>query len=131
VNALDTNVLVRYLVLDDAEQAERATALVEGTAARGEKLLVVHVVLCELVWVLASAYRRPRTEIARTLSAILRTAQFVVEDVDVARRALARYEDGRGDFADYLVSERARVLGTDQVATFENVLLVEDGFFRP
>ena len=46
---LDTNVLVRYLVEDDEEQAARAAAFIEGISDRGEKLYVPHVVLCELV----------------------------------------------------------------------------------
>jgi predicted nucleic-acid-binding protein len=40
VIALDTNVLVRFVVADDAEQAARAKTLVAKATADGEKLFV-------------------------------------------------------------------------------------------
>jgi len=131
VIGLDTNVLVRYLVEDDEEQTERAAALIEGAADRGEKLFLGHIVLCELTWVLAVAYRRSREEIVHALVAILRTAQFVVEDPDLAHRAVGRFEEGRADFADYVLAERASGAGCERVATFDEELLHEDTFFRP
>ncbi len=128
---LDTNVIVRYLVEDDEEQAARAAALIEGAANRGETLFIAQIVLCELAWVLGAAYGRSRLEVARALKAVLRTAQFVVEDVDLAHRALARFEEDRGDFADYVVAERAFGNGCERVATFDKRLLAEDSFFAP
>ena len=43
--ALDTNVLVRYLVQDDARQGLQAKALVRAALTRGESLLVPITVL--------------------------------------------------------------------------------------
>jgi predicted nucleic-acid-binding protein len=48
-------------------------------------------VLCELVWVLRDAYGVERGTVAATLEKILDTAQFVIKDRDLARRALADY----------------------------------------
>jgi len=128
---LDTNVLVRYLVEDDEAQSNRAATLIESAADRRDQLFIGHLVLCELVWVLGRAYRRSREEVVRVLDAILRTAQFVVEDPALAHRALARFEAGRADFADYLVSERARHAGCERVGTLDDELLEEEGFLRP
>ena len=58
--ALDTNVLVRFLVEDDKAQAAAAAALVKRSIAAGEALFVADVVLCEVVWVLEVAYKVPR-----------------------------------------------------------------------
>lgn len=128
---LDTNVLVRYLVEDEEEQAGRAAALIEKAADQDERLYVPQVVLCEVAWVLASAYGRSRAEVAAALKAIVRTAQFVIEDADLAHRALARFEAGTADFADYVVAESAAAAGCDRVATFDRVLPREGGFVRP
>lgn len=128
---LDTNVLVRYLVEDDEEQSNRAVAFIESTADRGDRLFLAHLVLCELVWVLEVAYGRSREDIVRALTAILRTAQFVVDDPDVAHRALARFEDGAADFADYVIAELAGAAGCQRIATFDDELLEEESFFRP
>ena len=55
---LDTNVIVRYLLQDDAAQARVASAVIESAAGRGERLRQTAVTMCELVWVLESAYRQ-------------------------------------------------------------------------
>jgi len=73
---LDTNVLVRYLVQDDAAQARLASAAIESAAGRGERMHLTAVTLCELVWVLESAYHRARTDVALALQQIVRTADF-------------------------------------------------------
>ena len=49
---LDTNVLVRYLMQDDAAQARLASTVIESAAGRGERLRLTSVTVCELVWVL-------------------------------------------------------------------------------
>ncbi len=128
---LDTNVLVRYLVDDDPEQSPRAAALVERALEEGERLFVPQVVLCELVWLLESAYRYSREEIASVLGDLLRTRQLVIEDLDVARKALDRYAERGGDFADYVIVERCRVAGCERVASFDGVLKDEEDVYGP
>ncbi len=129
--ALDTNVLVRYLVEDDVQQAARVTALIDAALRRRERFFVSPIVLCELVWVLRAAYGLRRDEIARALGAILRTAQFVIQDIELAHRALARYESGPADYADYLIAEQAVEAGCAKIATFDKKLLKDDRFVEP
>ena len=85
---LDTNVLVRYLLQDDAAQARLASAAIESAAGRGERLRLTAITLCELVWVLESAYRQTRADVARALEQIVRTADFDLEHVDQVRSAI-------------------------------------------
>ncbi|MEZ4265769.1 MAG: type II toxin-antitoxin system VapC family toxin [Myxococcota bacterium] len=124
---LDTNVLVRYLVDDDEEQANAAAILLSS----GEQFYVSHIVLCESVWVLRSSYRRQRHEVADALQALLRSPQLSIQAPHVAERALARYASGTADFADYLIAEDATAAGCATVATFDKKLLAESGFVRP
>jgi predicted nucleic-acid-binding protein len=131
VVALDTNVLVRYLTADDAEQAGRAAALIDDAVARGESLFISHVVLCEVTWVLARAYRLARPDLVDVPDDSVRTAQFVVEDPAIARRALSRFAAGAADFADDLIAERAAGAGCRVVVTFDRKLLRERGFEAP
>ena len=129
--ALDTNILVRYLMQDDVEQSQRAAIFVEGTAGRGEKLYVSHVVLCEMAWVLGRAYGLPKADLLTALSSILRAAEIEVEAGDIANRALRRFSEGRADFADYLIAERASEAGCAGLATFDARLRKEAGCFAP
>jgi predicted nucleic-acid-binding protein len=130
VTALDTNVLVRFLVSDDEVQSARARALMRRADARGEHLLVTEVVVCELVWVLESGYSFSKAEIATTVHALLRSRQLQFRGADEIARALASYEGGRGDFSDYVIREIARAEGATTVATFDKKLWAEPGFER-
>jgi predicted nucleic-acid-binding protein len=128
---LDTNVLVRFLVEDDEEQCRRATAVIESTVERGQELYISDIVMCETVWVLTSAYRFSRTQIADVLAQLLRAKQMAFPSSDRIARSLDAYRSGRGDFADYLIREHARAAGCETVATFDEPLLKEPGFSRP
>jgi predicted nucleic-acid-binding protein len=68
---------------------------------------------------------------ANALGGLLHAAQVVVEDVALAYRALARYQAGSADFADYLIAERAVAAGCDEVATFDKKMLAGSGFVEP
>jgi len=46
--AIDTNVLLRYLLLDDEIQAKKAAVLIESR----QSVYISHVVLVEAVWTL-------------------------------------------------------------------------------
>ena len=129
--ALDTNVLIRFLVEDDGAQSRRATKLIEGAVARDEQLFISDTVMCETVWVLSSAYRFSRAEIVDALSQLLRARSVVFSSTDSIARALDAYRKERGDFADYLIREHARSAGAETVATFDGALLKESGFSKP
>lgn len=131
MTALDTNVLVRFLVEDDAKQSARAAALVKQAARDEEGLFLAQIAVCETVRVLETAYGFGRTRIAEVLGDLLRARHLVVEEAEQVRRALDRYGAGRGDVADYLISERAEAAGFQKVATFDRDLVGEPGFFEP
>ena len=126
--ALDTNVLVRYLVEDDARQTAASVALINRAIADEETLFLSHVVVCETVWVLHVSYRVGRREIADVLRNLLRARHLSFNASDQLVRALDAYEGGKGDFADYLLREHARAADCENVATFDRVLLRERGF---
>ena len=119
---LDTNVLVRYLSQDEPAQARKAATVIEDAAAKGEKLLIHPVVLCELVWVLESAYGYGRADVAANLDRILRTAQFEVSDKEIVWSAWDDYRSGKGDFADYLIGRANGRFGAAHTVTFDQSL---------
>ena len=128
---LDTNVLVRFLVRDDAEQTERARALVVRAVETGRACFVSDIVLCELVWVLTRAYRLPRHEIVPRLRALLVADHTAFSSRDRVWRALDAFETRGGDFADYLLHETGLGAGCTETATFDAALLSEPGFSAP
>jgi predicted nucleic-acid-binding protein len=128
VIGLDTNVLVRYLTQDDAAQSRTANRLIQEATARGEPLHLSTIVLSETVWVLRWAYRVGKPDILRSLTRILDTAQFSIENLDDCREALALFADGQGDFSDYLLGAGNRRTGCSTTATFDRKLRQSDLF---
>jgi predicted nucleic-acid-binding protein len=131
VICLDTNVLVRFLVEDDEQQSAEASRLIERAAESAKPLFVPQIVLCELVWVLSYAYRRRREEIVEVLQQLRRAAQLVIEAPDQVQRAIESYAAGAGDFADYLINERAVAHGCTTVATLDRALYSDKRFSPP
>lgn len=122
MTGIDTNVLVRYLTQDDRKQAEAAANILEGAAAKGNRILIQPLVLCELVWVLESAYGFPKSDLLRALEGILRTAQFEVAEKDTAWQALSDYRRGKGDFSDYYLGRANEKAGAATTLTFDKTL---------
>ena len=119
MKGLDTNVLVRFLVKDDEPQARRAAAFLRAECHPERPCLVNRIVLCELEWVLGSAYGYPRAVIADVIEKLLRADALVVEDAEDAWVALRSYRTGAADLADCLIGAVNRRLGCDSTATFD------------
>lgn len=128
MKGLDTNVLVRYLTQDDPAQSRRANAIIDGALAGGQRIHLDTVVLCELVWVLRSAYAFSRDTVADTLARLLEASQLSVDDRDRLREAARRYGAGAGDFADCVLGLRNRAAGCDTTLTFDRAHRKSDLF---
>lgn len=63
MKAIDTNVLVRFLVCDDTDMTKRARRIVEHAKETAEPLLISTLVLLETLWVLRSTYAFSREAI--------------------------------------------------------------------
>ena len=75
---IDTNVLVRYIVQDDEEQAAIATQSIEACSVGAPGWISV-IVLCETVWVLSRAYGYEKATIQAVLQRIFLASELVVE----------------------------------------------------
>lgn len=124
--ALDTNVLVRYLVNDVREQAAAARALLEGLTAQAPGF-VCREVAVEMVWVLERAYGIARAQIADALLELAATDSLVVEAIDDVARAAERYRLGGADFADLMIVAAAERAGAAPVHTFDRRLARVEG----
>ena len=116
---LDTNVLVRYVVQDDPEQADAATRLIENRCTPEEPAFISSLVLAELAWVLRGPYRYPKSMVADVLRQILRTVEFIGEEPAVAWAALAEFESGAADFADCWIGHCNHARGCARTYTFD------------
>jgi predicted nucleic-acid-binding protein len=115
---LDTNVLVRYIMQDDAKQAAKAVALVESLTVEVPGFVSL-VSIVELGWVLSSSYRLSREQVAQALDLLLRTKQMIVDRADHVLSALRVFKAGSADFADCLIERTAASAGCDRTVTFD------------
>ena len=116
---LDTNVLARYIVRDDARQTAAATRLIESECSADAPGIVTLVVLCELVWVLGRAYGYGRADVAGVLRRILAAEDLRCERSELAWRALNEYERGKADFADFVIGLSGREEKATATCTFD------------
>jgi predicted nucleic-acid-binding protein len=92
--ALDTNALVRLLIVDDSAQTAAARKLAES-----HRVLVLRTVLLETEWLLRGRFGLERDRILRFFLGLAETENMVLEDELSLRRALDWYGKGL-DFAD-------------------------------
>ena len=116
---VDTNILVRYICQDDPKQCPIVDDLISEAEQRGDILFVNTVVLCELVWVLESAYGFSKVEIVQVVKGLLSARQLEIEARDDVRRASEAFAQGRGDFSDHLIGYRNRSRGCEHTVTFD------------
>jgi predicted nucleic-acid-binding protein len=119
----DTNVLVRALAEDHAEQSMAAQL-----ALRKADIVALTIpTLCELVWVLRGYKIRP-SDIAETIRGLLNSANIVANRSTV-EAGLAMLDAG-GDFADGAIAHEGNWLGADAFVSFDKQavsLLVAQG----
>lgn len=116
--ALDTNVLVRYLVCDDKQQAEAARKLLDSLTAERPGY-VCREVFIELVWVLERTYGFPRKPIAAVLENLTLSEHLVIENsMDVAY-SIHRYREGGAGFSDLMILAAAERAGALPLYTFD------------
>ena len=115
---LDTNVLARYYIDDEADvEAQRQRLAARRLIESGQPLMVSKSVILELEWVMRGYYSFSQSEVTRVIRHLLDQTRITVEDRDAMEQALSSCEAGI-DFADAL--HHASYKSCDSVATFDD-----------
>ncbi len=117
--ALDTNVLVRYIVQDDAAQLAAARRLISHCVAEGAPLFVPVTVVLELEWVLRARYGFGKDEVLRTLSGLFSAVELNFESERALEVALQLFRQGSAELADCLHVALATQAGEPPLWTFD------------
>ncbi len=116
--ALDTNVLLRFFLRDDEEQAEAAERLTLQLTLV-EPGFISREVLVEVVWALEYTYRFRREQVATVLTELLNVASVEIECASDVAEAVGGYRRGGADFADRMIAAAARRAGAVPLHTFD------------
>ena len=142
--ATDTNVLLRWVLHDDEEQAARATKLFESA----ESVLITDVVLVETVWTLrGKRYKATKEDIRALVISLLEEPNMVFENKQVIWSALNDFVAAipvktasgakTADLADALIVNKTKMVARDRhlayqgTYTFDRAALQIDGTRTP
>ena len=120
---LDTNILVRYLVQDDAVQAAKAIALIEQDLSEAEPAFVSVVTVAETAWVLERSYGCEDSEIAGAIERLLQLEVLQIESEQEVFTAMIALKEGQGSFADALIGALGVKAGCSRTLTFDKKAL--------
>jgi predicted nucleic-acid-binding protein len=117
--ALDTNVLLRFLVEDDPTQSPKAVEVIERRMTMENPGFVSLVCVLEIVWVLGSLYKRSRTQIADHIEMILAADTLEVQNEQEVYMAVIALRNGSGSFEDALIGALGVWRGCSATLTFD------------
>lgn len=116
---LDTNVLIRYIVQDDEQQALLAVDLIENQCSIDNPAFINEITLCEIVWVLKRAYHYEKAVILTILEELLSVSEICIASHSEAWAAFYEYKEGNADFSDYFIAQINKKAGCPFTFTFD------------
>jgi len=133
--AVDTNVLLRYLLDDDAGQSKKASSIIAGN----NNILITDIVLTETIWTLkGKKYNLDKESIIKVINTLFSEPNIIFEDGQTVWRALNDYKQAKtikvgnkrkgADFPDALIINKALYVANilnetlDGVYTFDLAL---------
>lgn len=130
MKALDTNVIVRFLIQDDEIQAAIIHRSLKEAEQQREAFLVTLLVLMETIWVLESVYQVARNEVLDAIGELLMLPTLEFESQPLVRRFVETARRSNIDLSDALIGHCALELGCDVVMTFDKKAAKSDFFER-
>lgn len=124
--AIDTHVLLRYLLDDDRTQSKRASAIILGN----QPVLVTDVVLAETIWTLkGKRYQLDKESIIKVVNGLFSEPNICFEDGQTVWRSVSDYNNAKpvksggkhkeADFPDALIVNKARYVASQTAMEFK------------
>lgn len=126
MTSIDTNIIIRYLVGDDAAQAEAARALVDGLTPDDPGFICREVVM-DVAWALERSYGFARAQVAKALMDLTASDSLLVENPDDVAAAAHLYRQGGVGFSDLMILSAAERAGATPLYTFDRRLAQMEG----
>ena len=130
MKAVDTNILVRFLVTDDKTQARRVRDAFEDVERAGERFMVTSPVLLELIWVLRAVYDFTREEVTHALELLSQMPVLEFQDYDQVLDLIRMARSSKADLSDVLIGLAGRSCGCETTLTFDKRLAATGLFER-
>ena len=112
---LDTNLIIRFFLNDNPPQAEAVQKILES---EHEELVLTDVSLAEIIWVLTSYYKLPKSEVVNKLLDLL-TLEAIRANKQVLYKALFLYKSLNIDFIDAYLGAFAENEGIKSIYSYD------------
>jgi predicted nucleic-acid-binding protein len=115
---IDTNILLRFLTVDDPVQSPTANKLMQSFSAVQPGFISMAVLL-ETYWVLRRSYRYTREDICTKMASLINASELVIDDEDLVRAALTVARTTTLDLPDIVISLKGKAVGCTTTYTFD------------
>ena len=119
MKAIDTNILVRFLVRDDEAQADKTRKRFKAAETNKDPLFVPNLVVLETIWMLEKVYEVERNMILISISNLLSMPSLMFESQTAIHNFIRSAEDSRYDLSDLLIAHSAHQSGCESTLTFD------------
>ena len=119
MKALDTNILIRFLVRDDEEQADVVYRIFRQAESDKSSFFVPSLVLLETIWVLESVYDISRQETIDAIKDLIQMPILEFEAQPAVQKFIHSAQETKTDLPDLLIGQMARFFGCEKVLTFD------------
>jgi predicted nucleic-acid-binding protein len=129
MKGIDTNILIRFLIRDNDQQALKVYNLFKDAEERKKELFVPLLVVLEVIWVLESVYAIPRALLLDSLNDLTLMPILKFEQHTTVQHFIkAAQKKNSHDLSDLLIAHSARFSGCDKVVTFDKTASKNDLF---
>ena len=122
MKALDTNVIVRFLINDDRTQGRKARILFENAESTGERYFVGTPVLLETIWVLSAVYDLARDDVLQAIELLSQIPILEFERHETVLELVRLGGTTSADLPDLLIGLSCRAAGCESTLTFDKGL---------
>lgn len=119
MKAIDTNVLIRFLVRDDEVQANAVYGIFKQAEVDKEEFLVPQLVVLETLWVLEAVYKISRRDIIDSVNDLLLMPVLKFENQSAIHGFVFSARKEKIDLPDLLIAHSAKYSGCERVLTFD------------
>lgn len=123
---IDTNILVRAFLEDDANQASLAQICMEKESQKG-RLFISSYALLEFVWVL-KVKKFSRKEIYQAVITLTDSPGITIGQREVVLAAAEKFLKGKADFGDYIILAEGEKNGVQLLKTFDQIFVNESPY---
>ncbi|MCP3872208.1 MAG: type II toxin-antitoxin system VapC family toxin [Desulfobacteraceae bacterium] len=119
MKAVDTNILIRFLVGDNELQAKKVYSILKKAESEKKELFVPLLVVLEMIWVLESVYDISRAEVLDAIRDLLLMPIFKFDQQPALQKLVHSAQGNKYDLSDLLIAHSAKVNGCAAVITFD------------